>query len=294
MASQWLSRLAVRLIRCIGHTSPQTRNALAKMLSFVLWHAAKNRRKVVLTNLRLCFPQMSEDERVALARRNGFYMARALLDYGVFWEGSREQIESMVEVEGFDILLESAKEPLILVTPHFLGLEVAPVYFNPYIRGVGLYQQQSNSVFNEAVVAGRRRFGDPVLIPKSHDNDLMTVVREIRKGLPFYYLPDQDHGRKHSIFVPFFGVQAATLPMASRLARVTRARVCLVTIEITRTGYRVRIAPPLEDFPTRDVEADTRRISEETEKAIRAMPEQYLWAHRRFKTRPEGEPSVYN
>ena len=116
----------------------------------------------------------------------------------------------------------------------------------------------------------------------------------MRKGLPFYYLPDLDHGLKNSIFIPFFGVPAATIPMASRLARITNAKVCLCIAEMTETGYTVHISPPWENYPTEDTEADTRHITAELEKWILRLPDQYLWSHRRFKTRPEGEPSVYD
>ena len=115
----------------------------------------------------------------------------------------------------------------------------------------------------------------------------------MREGLPFYYLPDMDHGRRNSIFAPFFGVSAATIPMVSRLARVTRAKVIWCISTMTESGYSVELSAPFENFPTSDPEADTRRLNEELERYIRRHPDQYFWVHRRFKTRPEGEPSVY-
>ena len=118
-------------------------------------------------------------------------------------------------------------------------------------------------------------------------------MRAMREGLPFYYLPDMDHGRRNSVFVPFFGVQAATIPMVSRLAKVMRAKVLWSFAVMTEDGYEVEITPPLENFPTNNPEADTKRLNEELEARIRQHPDQYLWVHRRFKTRPEGEPSVY-
>ena len=123
--------------------------------------------------------------------------------------------------------------------------------------------------------------------------DRDAVIRAMNKGLPFYYLPDMDHGRKNSIFIPFFGVPAATVPMACRLAKLTRAKVCMCIAEMTDKGYVVHISPAWENYPTDDVEADTRRITAELENWILKLPDQYLWSHRRFKTRPEGEPSVY-
>ena len=139
---------------------------------------------------------------------------------------------------------------------------------------------------------GRLRFCNPILIAKTGHFDLRPVIRAMRDGLPFYYLPDMDHGRQNSIFVPFFGVPAATLPMVSRLARLTKAHVAMCITEMTKEGYCVHIYR-LEGFPTGDYEADTARINHELEQWILKFPDQYLWTHRRFKTRPEGEPSIY-
>lgn len=169
----------------------------------------------------------------------------------------------------------------------------AGIALNTYVRGVSLYQKQSNPAWDKATLEGRLRFSNPVLIPKSKASDLRPVIREMKKGLPFYYLPDMDHGKKHSIFVPFFGVSAATLPMVSRLARVTKAKVVWCIATMTDEGYFVRVSEPWKDFPTADFEADTARVNRELEAWIRQHPDQYLWVHRRFKTRPEGEPSLY-
>ena len=108
-----------------------------------------------------------------------------------------------------------------------------------------------------------------------------------------YYLPDMDHGARNSVFVPFFGVQAATLPMVSKLAKLTGAKVIWGIAETTPEGYVMHLSKPLENFPTSDATADTLRLNQELEQFILKHPDQYLWTHRRFKTRPEGEPSVY-
>ena len=174
-----------------------------------------------------------------------------------------------------------------------MGLDAAGIGLNLHVRGCSLYQKQANPVWDEAALKGRLRFANPELIAKHGRGDLKAVIRAMNKGLPFYYLPDMDHGRKNSIFIPFFGVPAATVPMACRLAKLTRAKVCMCIAEMTDKGYVVHISPAWENYPTDDVEADTRRITAELENWILKLPDQYLWSHRRFKTRPEGEPSVY-
>lgn len=290
----FFARLWIRLVRRMKGLSMPVRECLARVAARVLWTAVPKRRHIIETNLRVCFPEMSETERRALARRVYVRLARAAIDHGTLWEADQEEIRRFVTFEGLENLLEEAKTgPVIAVAPHFAGLDAAGIALNTYVRGVSLYQKQSNPAWDEAVLAGRKRFSDPILIAKSNASDLRPVLRAMKEGLPFYYLPDMDHGIKNSIFVPFFGVQAATLPMVSRLARVTRAKVVWCIATMTEKGYHVILSKPWENFPTADYEADTLRVNLELEEWIRAYPDQYLWVHRRFKTRPEGEPSIY-
>lgn len=287
------ARLWVALIRAMHGLSMKNRTRLARLAARILWYVVPKRRHVTLTNLRLCFPELSEKERDELAERIYVRLGRAAIDHGTLWVGSREEVREFVKFEGLEHLLDEKNRPVIVVAPHFAGLDAAGIALNTYVRGVSLYQPQSNPVWDKAMLEGRKRFSDPVLVAKSNSSDLRPVLRAMKEGLPFYYLPDMDHGRRNSIFVPFFGVEAATLPMVSRLARLTRAKVLWCIATMTESGYAVTISPPLENFPTDDPEADTLRINRELEAWVRKQPDQYLWVHRRFKTRPEGEPSVY-
>lgn len=266
---------------------------LARAAAAVLWHAVPKRRHVILRNLELCFPEHTAEERRALARSVYVRLARAAIDHGTLWCGTAEEVRDLVHISGLEYLMDPENRPVIVVSPHFAGLDAAGIALNTWVRGVSLYQTQSNPVWDEALLKGRLRFSNPVLIAKTGGNDLRHVIREMKNGLPFYYLPDMDHGRRNSIFVPFFGVDAATLPMVSRLARVTRAKVLWCIATMTEKGYSVMISPPWENFPTDDPEADTRRLNARLEEYIRQQPDQYLWVHRRFKTRPQGEPSLY-
>ena len=288
------SKFWIAWVRSMKYVPMSIREGLARVAAFLLWVAIPKRRKVITTNLKLCFSQMPAKERKALARRVYVRLARAAIDHGTLWEADKEEIQKFVTFEGLENLLDNASEgPVIVVAPHFAGLDAAGIALNTYIRGVSLYQKQSNPAWDEAVLKGRKRFSDPVLIAKSDTSDLRPVLRAMKEGLPFYYLPDMDHGVKNSIFVPFFGVKAATLPMVSRLARVTKAKVFWCIATMTDHGYHVIISKPWENFPTTDFEADTLRVNQELEEWIRAYPDQYLWVHRRFKTRPEGERSLY-
>lgn len=287
------SRIWVQIVRSFRHLPMGARWGLARCAAAVFWAVIPKRRHVTLTNLRLCFPELSEAERVRIAKSLYVKLARAAIDHGTLWTADAKEIRAMVKFTGLEHLLDENNRPIVVVSPHFVGLDAAGIALNTYVRGVSLYQKQSNPVWDEALLQGRLRFSNPVLIAKSGDHDLRTVMKHMREGLPFYYLPDMDHGRRNSIFVPFFGVNAATIPMVSRLARVMRAKVIWCIATMTDEGYSVELSAPFEDFPTKDPEADTRRLNEELERFIRKHPDQYFWVHRRFKTRPEGEPSLY-
>lgn len=288
-----LSRGWGQLVKSFRYLSMPMRWRLARVAAAVLWFAVPKRRHVILRNLELCFPELSRTERESLAKRVYVRLARAAIDHGTLWCGSAEDVRSLVHFHGIEHLLNPENRPVIVVSPHFAGLDAAGIALNTYVRGVSLYQTQSNPVWDEALLKGRLRFSNPVLIAKSGDSDLRRVMREMKTGLPFYYLPDMDHGRRNSIFVPFFGVEAATLPMVSRLARVMQAKVLWCIATMTETGYQVEISEAWENFPTNDPQADTCRLNAELETFIRQQPDQYLWVHRRFKTRPEGEHSLY-
>ncbi len=291
-----LSRFWVAVIKSLRHVPMSVRRFLAKGLALAMWVGMPVRRRVTLTNLQLCFPQLSDEERVRLAKRTYRRLARAALDHGVLWAGSREDVAEMVKFDGLENLMQcvEAKEAVILIAPHFVGLDAAGIGLNLHVQGCSLYQRQTNAVWDRAALKGRLRFAHPRLIAKSgHGEDLKAVIRAIREGLPFYYLPDMDHGRRDSIFVPFFGVPAATIPMVGRLAKVTRAKVLFCVAEMTDDGYLIHISKPWENYPLGDAYEDTAYVTRQLEGWIEKLPDQYLWSHRRFKTRPAGEPSVY-
>lgn len=291
----FFSYIWLAVVDMMVNWSPAARNRAAGLVAWLFWHIVPKRRKVALTNLKLCFPQWDDEKREQVAKRCFFRLARAALDHSVLWKGSAEQVRNFVSFdEGvIERIVNMDNRPLIVIAPHFAGLDASGIGLNLYVRGVSLYQRQSNPVWDKAAFDGRKRFSDPILIAKGTHHDLRPIIRAMRQGLPFYYLPDMDHGRRNSIFVPFFGVDAATLPMASRLAKLTNAKVIMLMAEMTDDGYQVHATDLWENFPTDDYEADTLRVTQELEKWIRKYPDQYMWTHRRFKTRPEGAPSLY-
>ena len=288
-----ISRLSVKAVNSMVSWKQSSRTKFASFLGMVAWYALKRRRHIALTNLRLCFPDWTEEHRITTAKKVFKNLVRAALDHSVLAKGTARQVEDMVHFTGKEAFIELCKtEKVIVVAPHFVGLDAGGIAINTFQRGASLYQTQSNPVWDKWAFDARKRFSDPILIPKS-SSAMKQVIRAIREPLPFYYLPDMDHGIRNSIFVPFFGVQAATLPMVSKLAKLTGAKVIWGIAETTESGYTMHLTKPLENFPTDDPVSDTVRLNQELEQFILKHPDQYLWTHRRFKTRPNNEPGVY-
>lgn len=288
----WGAQLAIRLINRTSTWSQAARTRLAYALSDLVWWLAWPRRHVTLTNLRLCFPDMPEQERRRIGRQTFCAMARAALDHSVLWNADRATVEGYIRVEGEERLRAAGGTPVILVAPHFAGLDAGGVRVTTLLRAATVYSRQKNPVWDECLLRGRQRFNDPVLLARQ-GIDMRSVVRLVRQGIPLYYLPDVDLGPVNSIFVPFFGVPAATIPMVSRIARITGASVMMVVTEMTDEGYVMHIEPPWQDFPGESVEADTLRMNRELERWVLRLPAQYFWTHKRFKTRPPGEADFY-
>ena len=251
------------------------------------------RRRVTRVNLEKCFPQMDPRERERLARAHFRAFCRSFIERGILWWAPRERIERVVRIEGLEHLRALGGAPAILLVPHFVGLDAGGTRLSCEINAVSMYANQKDAKFNELLMRGRSRFGDQRLL--SRQEGIRATLAAMREGRPFYYLPDQDYGPRDAVFVPFFGVSAATVPGLSRIARVARAKVlpCVTRMLPGGGGYVLRFEPPWDNFPTRDVLADTRRMNEYIERRVLEMPEQYLWMHKRFKTRPAGEARFY-
>jgi KDO2-lipid IV(A) lauroyltransferase len=290
----WIARMWIALINATGGWAVARRGRLGNFLGDLLWFVVWPRRRIALANLRACFPQRSETERRTVARACFRNVARSVLDHSVLWHGTRDEVQRLVRCDGLEAMLELARGgPLILIAPHFVGLDAGAIRLATEMCAVSIYARQSNPVWDEALKAGRLRFNDQVLIARDEEGAMRRAVRALKSGLPLYYLPDMDHGPRNSIFVPFFGVAAATLPMLSRLAQLSGARVITVVTELTDDGYVVHLGEPWIDFPTASIEADTARMNREIELWVLKLPAQYLWTHRRFKTRPPATAPIY-
>ena len=259
----------------------------------VVYWLIPERRKVTRINLAKCFPEMKSEEREVLARAHFRAFCRSFVDRALLWWAPRARIEQLVRIEGLEHLRALGGAPAILFVPHFVGLDAGVTRLMCEVNITGMYSTQKEAKFDELLRLGRSRFGDQRIY--SRQDGIRPMLARMREGRPLYYLPDQDYGRRDAIFVSFFGIPAATLPALSRIARVAGARVlpCVTQMLPAGQGYVLRIEPPWDNFPTKDLIADTRRMNEYIERRVLEMPEQYLWMHKRFKTRPAGETGFY-
>lgn len=267
--------------------------AIGNALGWLLALLPGKRRHVVATNLALCFPDTPKRARDRWLRQTYQASMRAVLEHGLLWWGSEARLRRLVRIDNPDAVMGDGVRPVIWLAPHFVGLDMGGVRLTMDRQIASMYAPSKNPASDWLMLRGRSRFHAPVLIAKS--DGIKPVLKALKAHLPFYYLPDQDQGRLNAVFVPFFGIQAATLSALPRLAKLTGAQIVPV---ITRQlpggqGYAVRFYPPWDNFPSDDVEADVARMNAFIEDRIREMPPQYLWLHRRFKTRPEGDASLY-
>lgn len=265
---------------------------LGWVLGHVLYALAHSRRRIVQVNLRLCFPDLSESERRRLARRHMVGVMQSLLDRSWLWHGSLAQLRRRLTLVG-DISPLLGESAVVILAPHFVGLDAGGTALTVLgkVHMASIYVPQSHPALDDWVRDGRNRSGLAALYFRH--GGVKPIVSGLRQGDKLYLLPDMDFGPQESLFVPFFGVQAATVPSLSRFSRLGRARVLTVATRMTPSGYSVEIGPVWTDFPSDDVQADTARMNRELQALIATMPEQYYWVHKRFKTRPEGEPGVY-
>jgi KDO2-lipid IV(A) lauroyltransferase len=255
----------------------------------VLYWIIRERRQVIRTNLRLCFPHLAEADRERLARAHFRAFLRSFLDRGMLWWSSAGRIRALVRLEGAEHLPQG--RPVILFAPHFVGLDATLSRISLDYPLATIYARQKDPRFDALMSHGRTRFGGKVF---PRHTGLRQALRATQEGALLYYLPDLDYGPKGAVFVPFFGVPAATVTGLSGIARAIDAAVVpCVTRMLPGGGYQATLFPPWNDFPSGDEVADARRMLAFVEARVREMPEQYYWLHKRFKTRPEGEPRFY-
>ena len=259
----------------------------------LLYVLAYDRRRVTRKNLQLCFPQQKAVQREWAVIRHLIAFGVSFINRTVVWWGSPARLQRWVRLEGWEHYAAHAGKPVILLAPHFVGLDVVGSRLTMAMPFVSMFGRQKNPAFDRLLLHGRQRFATPTLVDRQAG--LRPVLKALKHGCAFYYLPDMDFGSQDAVFVPFFGVAAATVSALPRLARLSGA-VVIPVVAYQRAwggGYVARFYPAWDHFPSEDLSADIARMNAFIEARVNEMPSQYFWLHKRFKTRPPGEARFY-
>ena len=267
--------------------------SIGKGLGLLFMRMNDKRRRIASINLRMCFPEKNDQQRGELLRRHFIGYGQSVVDLGLFIWASNRRLSRLIEVSGIESFrqLINQHQRIILFTPHHLGMDCAGIYMSGLCYIVSMMKELENPVLNRAIWHARTRHGVNMVL---RQHGIRSLLKALKSGSVIYYIPDEDFGHRHSVFVPFFGVQTATLDTLGRLCRLGNAVAVPVFAELKDDGgYRVYIDPHLKNFPGDDKRVDALKMNEALETGLRRIPAQYMWTLRWFKTRPEGESSPY-
>jgi KDO2-lipid IV(A) lauroyltransferase len=284
-------RLGLWLGRALSLLPLRLRGPLSWGLGRLLFYLAGSRRGVAMTNLGLCFPDWPMAKRRQITKDHFVFYARAFFDRFEVWRADEQTVRRMVSVREAHHFEAVKDRPTIVLAPHFLGLDAGGIRLQLDCQMVSMYSNQSSDVLNNFVLAGRSRFNDPVLL--SRQDGIGRLVRLLKKGHTAYFLPDMDFGARDAVFATFFNQPAATVTSVVRLAQLTGAAVCPMVTRMTDDGYEAEFYPAWFHSPDQDLQAAVQQMNDFIEQRVLETPSQYLWTHRRFKTRPDGQAAVY-
>jgi KDO2-lipid IV(A) lauroyltransferase len=287
-----MTRAVLALVGWLGMLPLPILRALGAVLGCLLYALVASRRRVAQTNLRRCFPRWSESEVKRLSLQVFINFSQSWLDRGWLWHGSPRITRSRLHLCG-EVGELDGNAPTVIFAPHFMGLDAGWTALTQQLprRFITIYTDQANPVSDTWILRGRKRFGQARLFGRIEG--VKPILEGLKKGEPLYLLPDMNFGPEESVFVPFYGVSAATVPSLSRFARLGRAKVVPVLSRMTETGYDIEVLPAWTDFPSGDALADTALMNVRLQGYIDTMPAQYYWVHKRFKDRPAGERPPY-
>jgi Kdo2-lipid IVA lauroyltransferase/acyltransferase len=288
-----VSRLAIFVLWVLHFLPLPMLAPIGQGVGMIAYLTIAKRRRIARTNLELCFPELTDAQRERLLRRHFRCFGRGILESCVAWWGAPERLRRTVRIEGQEHVDAMQGERFIGLVPHFVGIELEGLRMTMDYRGLAVYVHQKDPYIDGFLKRKRERFEGTRMIARQEG--VKAILRAFQKGQALQLSPDMDLGERDAVFVPFFGVPAATVTALSRMARLTRSRIVPLVIRQLPggRGYVARFYPAWENYPGPSVEEDTRRMNAFIEDRVREMPEQYLWTHRRFKTRPAGEPGYY-
>lgn len=286
----WLNGFILRLITRLPR---QWQVCFAQFLGTAAYYVLGQRRRISQTNLKLCFPDLSNSERTAICKKNFVAFGLAITETAnSFWPNTRHS-EPKLEIKGLEYMEKASAERkgVLVLGAHFTNIDMAGKLFTKHFDMQAIYRHQKNPIIDRLFTQSRERnFSEAY-----HRDDTRGIIRALKKGEAIWFAFDQDYGAKKSVFAPFFGIETATINASSKLANINNsAAVFLFSMRAKNNiDHIIEISPPLEDFPSGDDVYDATRINKALEATIRRYPEQYWWLHRRFKTRPEGEDTLY-
>jgi KDO2-lipid IV(A) lauroyltransferase len=288
------AKLAIGLLKLFARLPYGVIARIGDGLGWLLYQIPSQRKRIVHINLKLCFPEWSDERREDVAQKHFRHAIRSYVERSVQWFAPAEKLEKLIELDSAIDLTDPNLPPTLLLGFHFVGIEAGSIFLNYSLKRQcgSLYQPMSNPELEEVAKSARARFGADMA---SRADSARIVLRWLRDRKPVMLGADMDYGMRNSTFVPFFGVPTCTLTAVGRLAKVGHAQVVPFIGEVLPhyKGYRLKVFKPWDNYPTGDDDADARRMNAFLEEQIPLMPEQYYWVHKRFKTRPPGEPSVY-
>ncbi len=288
---QWPILAWVALLRLLVLLPYRWQQHIGAGFGWLLSHLARERRHVTHTNLRLCFPDLSDAEHQQMFKKVFRHNGIGLMEAAMAWWAPKSWFEQRVTLKGrehLDAALAKGKG-VIMLGAHFSTLDLGGLLFSFYYPVNTLYRPNNNPLLDRIIYNGRARFTHNI-----DRSDFRSVIRKLKNNEIIWYAPDQDFGMKQSVFVPFFGVPAATLTATTRLTKLNNSPILMLAQHRLSNGtYELELFPIITPFPTGDEIADATRINAEIERAIRKDPEQYMWVHRRFKSHPQGKNFLY-
>lgn len=289
----WPTWIGLGLLRALTGLPFTWQLAIGRTLGRIALRFSAHRRHITAVNLELCFPELDCVQRHDLLVRHFESVGIGLLEIALSWWSPPQKLQPLVQIEGLEHLHAALArgKGVILLSAHFTTLEIGGRLLAQYAPFHVMYREHKNAAFESVMKHARATHYEKVI----ERSDIRGMLRSLKDNHAVWYAPDQNYGREHSVFVPFFGIAASTITATSRLAHISGAAVVPFFQERleANAGYRLSLQPALENFPSDDVEQDTQRINTIIETQIRRVPAQYLWTHRRFKTRPPGEADVY-
>lgn len=288
----WGTWLAIGLLRLLAPLSIKNQVRIGKVIGRLAYLLAARRRKITAVNIRLCFPELDAKQQKQLVKDCINENAIGLVETARAWFADPETIRGQLEVIGLEHLqaAHSLGKGVIVIGGHYSTLDLGSVMASRYVDFNGMYRPHKNPLMDKIMRESRLRVGK--IVDRA---DMRTIIRALKAGEYLWYAPDQDYGAAVSVFAPFFGVEAATIKTTSKLAQINDSPVLVLSYhrKPDNSGYVMRFNPPLEGFPSGNEVDDAARVNQALEQEIRRCPEQYMWVHRRFKTRPQGQAGFY-